>query len=236
MRPSGDTPLRLNKYLALCGLGSRRAVESLIRDGVVSVDGSVVTDLSRRISAGESVRVMGRPAVPPRKHVHIMFNKPAGYLCSRTDPHHRPVIYDLLPPEMLTLHYVGRLDYPSRGLLLLTTDGDMTHRLLHPSFEVPRTYRVWTQDTLQAKDLQALREGVEIAPGQLAIPTTLNPTGDHLEITLKEGKKREIRKMLEVLGHEVTDLQRIHFGGLHLGDLPEGKFRPLRAGELATLP
>jgi 23S rRNA pseudouridine2605 synthase len=228
-------PLRLNKYLALCGFGSRRSVEDLIRNGQVTVDGATVIDLSRRVGEADKVAVNGKPARPPREHTYVLFNKPPGYLCSRSDPFGRPTIYDLLPEKFRRLHYVGRLDNQSRGLLLLTTDGDWTQGLTHPSHEVPRTYRVKTETPMSKGDAEELREGVRIGPDETAKAVTVKPSKDGWEITLKEGKKREIRRMLEVLEHKVIDLQRIRFGGLDLGDLPEGEFRPLSPAEIARL-
>src|SRR5690606_22976103 len=140
-----------NRYLALCGFGSRRAVEELVRGGAVTVDGAPVSDLSAQIGEGQKVKVNGKPAVPPREHDYVMLNKPKGYLCSAGDPFDRPTIYRLLPPAYRKLHYVGRLDYNSRGLVLLTNEGGLTHSLLHPSREIPRTYKVWTRKPLAKK-------------------------------------------------------------------------------------
>lgn len=228
-------PLRLNRYLALCGFGSRRGVEDLIRNGEVTVNGETATDLGRRVGEGDKVAVNGKPARPPREHVYVALNKPAGYLCSRTDPFGRPTIYDLLPQDYLRLHYVGRLDYQSRGLILLTSDGDWTQGLTHPSHEVPRTYLVQTAAPLSPRDADELVEGVLIGPEETARAVSAQPAGEGWEITLQEGKKREIRRMLEVLDHKVIDLQRIRFGGLELGKLPEGEFRLLSRAEIARL-
>ncbi len=230
-----DNTMRINRYLALCGLGSRRAVEALIREGAVTVDGSVVTDLACRIEEGRRVMVHGRPANPPREHEYILFHKPAGYLCSATDPFGRPTIYDILPHEFRKLHYVGRLDFNSRGLIILTNDGSLTHELLHPSREVPRTYKVWTRKPLSPEEMEKLRAGTDIGSGEMAVPVSVKPMGDHCEIILREGKNREIRRMLEVVGHKVVDLQRIRFGGLSLGDVPEAGFRRLDETETARL-
>lgn len=227
--------MRINRYLALCGLGSRRAVEDLVRTGEVKVDGTVVTDLAHKVEAGQKVSVRGKPVRPPEGHVYGVLNKPPGYLCSATDPYGRPTIYDLLRSEHSRLHYVGRLDYRSRGLLILTTDGELTQRLLHPSHEVPRTYLVQTHTPFKESELRALREGVEIGDGVMAKAVSARKIGNGAEIVLKEGKNREIRRMLEVLGHKVIDLQRIRFGGLELGDLPEGDFRLLKPSEIARL-
>lgn len=228
-------PTRINRYLALCGFGSRRAVEDLVRNGEVTVDGKTVTDLSHKVEEGQKVAVRGKAAKPPKTHVYGVLNKPAGYLCSATDPYGRPTIYDLLRSEHTRLHYVGRLDYQSRGLLILTTDGELTQRLLHPSHGVPRTYLIKTHTPFKEAEMRTLRNGVEIGEGVVAKAVSARRVGDWAELVLKEGKNREIRRMLEVLGHKVLDLQRIRFGGLELGDLPEGEFRLLEAPEITRL-
>ncbi len=227
--------MRINRYLALCGFGSRRAVENLILAGVVTVDGETVRDLGRQVSEGAKVKVEGKPAKPPAEHEYVLLHKPAGYLCSATDPFGRPTIYDLLPEKFRKLHYVGRLDFNSRGLLILTNDGGLTHTLLHPSSAIHRTYKVWTRKPMTEKELLRLSKGVDIGEEELALPVSLKELDDHVEIVLREGKNREIRRMLEVLDHKVVDLQRIRFGGLGLGDLPEAEFRHLSAPEIARL-
>lgn len=227
--------MRINRYLALCGFGSRRAVEELIRGGAVTVGGETVFDLGRQIGEGESVAVLGKPALPPRKLAYVLLNKPKGYLCSARDPFDRPTIYRLLPPDFQSLHYVGRLDYNSRGLLLLTNDGAMTHSLLHPSREVPRAYRVRTRRRLAENDVEALLAGVDIGFDHPAAAVSVRQDDDHYEIVIREGKNREIRRMLEAVGCRVVDLQRIRFGALDLGDLPEGAWRRLTAPEIARL-
>lgn len=227
--------MRINRFLALCGFGSRRAVEALILEGAVNVNGKVVKDLHCRIETAMQVKVNGKWAKPPSQHEYILFHKPAGYLCSATDPFGRPTIFDLLPHEFRKLHYVGRLDFNSRGLIILTNDGALTHELLHPSREVPRTYKVWTRKPLELPDLEKLKSGIDIGEGEMAVPVAVKPVADHYEIILKEGKNREIRRMLEVVGHKVVDLQRIRFGGLSLGDVPEASFRQLEKNEIARL-
>lgn len=227
--------MRINRYLALCGFGSRRAVENLVRAGAVTVDGEMITDLAHQVEEGQTIAVGGKPARPPETHVYGVLNKPPGYLCSATDPFGRPTIYDLLREEHSRLHYVGRLDFSSRGLLILTTDGELTQKLLHPSHGVPRTYLIKTHTPFKEAELRALRNGVEIGDGVIAKAVSVRKAGDGAEMVLKEGKNREIRRMLEVVGHKVIDLQRIRFGGLELGDLPEGGFRLLEDAEIARL-
>lgn len=234
--------MRLNRYLALCGLGSRRAVEDFIRLGQVRVNGKEETDLARRIEPGDRVEVSGRLAEPPREKTVIAFNKPMNCICAKADPRGRPVVYDWLPPEFKTLHHVGRLDFGSRGLLLFTNDGELTHRLLHPSFEVLRIYHVLIDRALAETERRELEAGVEIEPGVMTgraearpLPGDFEPGSAGYEMRLREGKNREIRRMLEVFGRRVIDLQRIAYGGIRLGNLPEGRYRLLEARELEIL-
>lgn len=227
--------MRINRYLALCGFGSRRAVEDLIRGGAVEVAGEIVFDLARQIAEGEKVKVLGKSAVPPLNLEYVILNKPKGYLCSATDPYDRPTIYRLLPVAFKKLHYVGRLDYNSRGLILLTNDGGLTHSLIHPSRELPRTYKVWTRKRLAEKDAEALLDGVDIGGGETAAAASIRHVEDHFEVVLLEGKNREIRRMMEAVGYRVVDLQRIRFGALELGDLPEGGYRRLAGPEITRL-
>ncbi len=227
--------MRINRYLALCGFGSRRAVEDLIRGGAVSVAGEITYELGRQIAEGEKVTVLGKPARPPSEHEYVMLNKPKGYLCSASDPYDRPTIYRLLPVTCKKLHYVGRLDFNSRGLILLTNDGGLTHSLLHPSREVPRTYKVYTRKRLAEKDAKTLLHGVDIGFDEKARAVSIRHVEDHFEIVLQEGKNREIRRMMAAIGYRVVDLQRIRFGALELGDLPEGGHRRLAASEVARL-
>ncbi len=226
--------MRLNRYLALCGLGSRRAVESLITTDRVSINGTVA-GLATEVKDNDQVEVDGKRVQPEEKHEYLLFNKPAGYLCSRGDPHGRPTVYDLLPLEFRRLHYVGRLDKDSRGLLFFTSDGEWTALLTHPRHEVLRVYAVHTRYELSREDVRDLLDGVEVEPGTVFKCVAVEPDGDGYLLSLREGKKREIRRLLQALGHHVEDLQRIAFGGVHLGSLPEGKFRPVSAEEMKRL-
>ncbi len=230
--PSG---MRLNRFLAHSGLGSRRSVEALVAAGRVALNGEVVTDLGRRVAEGDKVTVDGVPAQPPTGHRYILLNKPAGYLCSKQDPWDRPLIYDLLPEEFGTLHYVGRLDFGSRGVLLLTDDGELTNRLLHPRYGREKYYRVKVDKGLLPDELEKLRKGVLIGPDEMARPSRVVSEGNQLEIWLREGKKREIRRMLEAVGRRVVDLQRIEFAGIRLQGLPEGRYRSLEESEVQQL-
>jgi 23S rRNA pseudouridine2605 synthase len=226
--------MRLNRYLALCGLGSRRAVEDLIRFGRVQINGSEA-GLATDVTDTDRVEVDGKSVRPEEKHSYLLFNKPAGYLCSRGDTHGRPTVYDLLPPELHRLHYVGRLDKDSRGLLFFTSDGELTASLTHPSHGVLRIYEVDTEYRLTQQDMELLLEGVEVEDGVTLKCASVRETPRGYQIGLREGKKREIRRLLYALNHRVVDLKRIEFGGVKLGDLPEGDFRELSPEELRRL-
>ncbi len=226
--------MRLNRYLALCGLGSRRAVETLITAERIQVNGTVAK-LATEVKDGDVVEFDGKRVQPEEKHEYLLFNKPAGYLCSRGDTHGRDTVYDLLPAEIHRLHYVGRLDKDSRGLLFFTSDGEWTALLTHPRHEVLRVYAVKTKKRFSREDVEDLLAGVEVEPGVVFKCVAVEPDGDRYLLSLREGKKREIRRLLSALHHYVLDLQRIAFGGIHLGNLPEGKFRPLSPEELKRL-
>ncbi len=226
--------MRLNRYLAWCGLGSRRAVEQLIRAGRVRVNGEDA-DLAQAVVDGDRVEVDEKPVYPPSEPVYGMLNKPVGVLCSRGDTHGRTTVYHLLPKDWRALHSVGRLDRDSRGLLLFTNDGALTQGLTHPRHGVLRTYAVRTAAPLSEDDQRRLRQGVEVEPGVIFQCATLRLGNEGFELGLREGKKREIRRLLASLGHRVVDLRRIAFGGVELGNLPEGASRLLSRDEVEIL-
>ncbi len=227
--------MRLNRYLAHSGFGSRRSVEVLVNAGRVALNGEIITDLGRRVVPGDKVTVDGRPAEPPGSHKYVLLNKPAGYLCSKQDPWGRPLIYELLPDDFASLHYVGRLDFGSRGVLLLTDEGELTNRLLHPRYGREKHYRVRIDKSLSPEELEKLSQGVLIGPDEMARPSRISAEGAQLDVWLREGKKREIRRMLEAMGRRVVDLQRIEFAGIRLQGLPEGRYRLLEESEIHQL-
>jgi 23S rRNA pseudouridine2605 synthase len=230
----GGTALRLAKYLAHAGVASRRASETLIAQGRVTVDGEVVTDPARDVT-DHAVTVDGREVRMREEHVVYAVNKPAGIVSTAKDTHGRPTVVDLVPSSR-RLYPVGRLDADTKGLILLTDDGDLAHRLTHPSFEVPRIYHARVKHLpVRAADLRRLREGVDLEDGRTA-PARVRPLGtDLLEITIREGRKRQVRRMLEAVGHPVSELRRVAFGPLWLGDLKEGSARRLKAAEVERL-
>lgn len=229
---------RLNKYLAHAGLGSRRHCEELILAGRVSVDGRTVRELATQVEPGQRVSVDGEP-VKEERHVYWLVNKPRGYLCTNHDPAHRPLAIDLIPHVSQRVYTVGRLDEDSEGLLLLTNDGELAHRLMHPRFGVEKTYLVQVAGTPTREELQQLLTGVWLSDGHVKARHVkrLKRQGDSawLRITLSEGKNREIRRMLARLKHKVMRLRRIAFGPIDIGALSAGKSRRLSLAEVEAL-
>lgn len=228
-----DDGVRLVAWLARAGVTSRRGAADLIRAGRVTVDGQVVTELHRRVGPGAVVAVDGRLVAPPAT-VWLAVHKPRGVLTARRDPAGRPTIYDLLPRRWRGLFHVGRLDRDSEGLLLLTNDGPLAYRLLHPRYGVTKTYRV--QVGRAPRDLpRRLQAGVLLDDGPARARAARWVGVDELELELTEGRKREIRRMLAAVGVPVRRLVRLRFGPIRLGSLPPGRWRRLRPAEVAAL-
>ena len=229
---------RLNKYLAHAGLGSRRHCDQLIRSGRVSIDGAQVTELGTKVGPEQKVAIDGEP-VKTEKHVYYLAYKPRGYLCTNHDPHGRPRAIDLVPHVSQRVYTVGRLDEDSEGLLLLTNDGDLANRLMHPKFGVEKTYLVQVAGHPSKEDLEQLLEGVYLSDGHVKARRVkrLKTQGEStwLRITLSEGKNREIRRMLAKLKHKVMRLKRMAIGPLEIGKLALGKSRPLTHQERSEL-
>jgi 23S rRNA pseudouridine2605 synthase len=214
-------------------VASRRKAEELIRSGRVSVNGRPV-ELGTRIHPGDAVRLDGRLLELGRTSVTFMLNKPAGILSSVTDDRGRKTVTDLLP-AVPGLHPVGRLDLNSEGLLLLTTDGDLTLRLTHPRYGKEKEYRVWCrQGTVGTRALQRLREGVLLEDGPARADSVRSEPGG-CSIVLSEGRKRQVRRMLAAVDYDVIRLQRTRLGSIRLGNLPEGQYRKLSDAELMAL-
>ena len=231
--------MRINKYLAECGLGSRRKVESLILDGLVSVNGKVITSLAFSVGDKDEVVYNGQKLTPNKEFSYIMLHKPKGYITSTSDDRGRKTVMDLLPPQFKNLKPVGRLDYDSEGLLILTDDGDLAFNLTHPSHEVGKTYVVKIEGKISEGELAVLRAGVVIE-GQRLNKCKVKKLEEKdritkLEITIFEGKNREIRKMLEAVGYKVIFLKRTHIGLLKLLGVDRGKYRLLSSEEIAYL-
>ncbi len=236
----GERATRLQKVLAEAGVASRRAAEGLIREGRVSVNGQVVTELGVKVDPErDEVAVDGRTLRRPTERVYVMLNKPAGVLSTARDPQGRPTVLHLVAGVGARLFPVGRLDADTEGLLLLTDDGELAHRLLHPRFHVPKTYLAEVRGSLPQAALARLATGVELEDGRTApAEVRLVRRGAErsvVELTLREGRKRQVKRMLAAVGHPVLTLRRVSFGPLTLGRLPVGSWRRLTRREVEAL-
>lgn len=230
--------MRINKYLAESGVASRRGADELIKNGVVKINGKVA-ELGDEVETDALVTVEGRPVSVVKTFDYYIMNKPKGYICSVKDDKGRKTVMDLLPPSKRRLFPVGRLDYDSEGLLILTNDGELTFRLTHPKNEVPKTYLVKTERQVTDGDLAKLRSGVYVDGVKTKkcnvklIETTKN--GSKLHITITEGRNRQVRKMFEAVGNNVDFLKRIKIGDLTVSGLNLGEVRPLTQAEIIYL-
>ncbi|MBV8529908.1 MAG: rRNA pseudouridine synthase [Candidatus Eremiobacteraeota bacterium] len=230
--------MRLNKYLAQSGVASRRHADELIAGGLVRIDGRVVTALGTPIEDGARVEVNGRIVKPPSEATYLLMHKPAGVVTTMRDPQRRRTVAGLLPkgPRVVP---VGRLDYGTTGVLLLTDDGELAHRLLHPRFGVDKTYRASIAGRLTREDVRRLCEGVALDGFRAAAARVrvVKMSRDRcvVDLTIHEGRNRQVRRMFEALGHRVLALARTRFGPLRLGGLAAGRFRPLTEKERAAL-
>jgi 23S rRNA pseudouridine2605 synthase len=228
--------MRLAKYLAHAGVASRRSAEALIAAGRVTVEREVITDPARDVQPDSRVELDGRPLGGPEPRVVLALNKPVGVLSTARDTHGRPTVIDLVPGDGLRLYPVGRLDADSSGLILLSNDGELAHRLTHPSFEVEKTYRArLAGGPLAEEALSALRNGVQLEDGVTAPARVRRVKGEEIELTIHEGRNRQVRRMCEAVGHRVLELQRTGFGPLRLGGLAPGAHRRLSAEEVRRL-
>jgi len=226
-------PMRLQAFLARAGVASRRKAEELILKGLVRVNGEVA-HLGQRVGTGDLVEVAGRRVELPQKRVVLALHKPRGYTTTRSDPHAEKTVYELLP-EIPGLHPVGRLDRESEGLLLFTNDGELLFRLTHPRYGVRKVYRVWTErGTLPQALCRRLVEGVALEDGP-ARALSCKPAQGGAILTLGEGRKREVRRMLQAVGYPVKRLLRLQVGPIRLGNLPPGKWRRLSPEEVQAL-
>lgn len=231
--------MRLQKYIARCGVASRRAAEMLIREGRVAVDGQVVTDMGHLVTGKEQISVDNKGIVPEENKVYLLLHKPEGYVCTVRDPQGRPTVLSLVSGLSERVYPVGRLDWDSSGLLLLTNDGDFAYRLTHPRHEISKCYLALVDGVPSGHELNALRRGVMIdgrptAPAKVWC-TPLNPEVSEMEIVIHEGRNRQVRRMCEAVGHPVRALKRIAVGNLVLGDLPEGVWRHMTEADLAQI-
>ena len=236
--------MRINRYLAECGLASRRKCEEFVTEGRVTVNGKVITDLSTQIEAGDVVTVGGKRVSPVSKHVYLMLNKPKGCVTTVSDDRGRKTVMDIVRADYpdTRLFPVGRLDYDTEGLLILTTDGDLCNRLTHPSSEIEKVYTAKTEGRVTEDDLAELRRGVVLGDGKktgkcraylLAYDSKTNIST--VEVAIKEGMNREVRRMFEAIGKNVVFLKRVAIGDLRLRGVDRGSYRKLTREEVEYL-
>jgi 23S rRNA pseudouridine2605 synthase len=234
------TEMRLHKYLAACGIGSRRTCENYITQRRVAIDGITVTELGTKIDPeNNTVTFDGKEVILPQECYWIMMNKPPKYICSVKDPQHRPSCLDLLPPNLGRIYPVGRLDFMSEGLLLITNDGELANKVAHPRYEIQKTYEVQTVETLTPEQMHQMEQGLDCKGEHLRVlAITQNKNRrNHPSylITLGEGRHRHIRRMLAALQIHIVTLKRIAIGPLHVGRLKQGEWRFLTPKELKAL-
>lgn len=232
--------IRLQAFLARAGVASRRKAEQMIAAGQVTVNGTTVTEMGLKVASGKDrVEVGGRVVQPETNAVYILFHKPAGTITSREDPQGRPTIFDLIEGIPEHLLYAGRLDYDTEGALLLTNDGPLIHALTHPSHKMPKIYQVKVQGLPSNHALDRLRTGVKLEDGPTA-PADVDvfriaETNSWLKITLREGRKNQIKRMLLAVGHRTLRIIRTHFAGVSLGNLEPGTWRHLKEWEMEKI-
>lgn len=230
--------VRLNKYIASSGICSRRKADELIENGLVMVNGKIVTELGFLVQEKDKVFVE-KKLIHPAKHEYYRFYKPAGYITTCDDEKGRKTIYDLLPDNFAGLKPVGRLDKDSTGLLILTNDGDLINALTHPSIKVPKVYMVRVDAAVKRSELEQMANGIEIEPKKIAYADIevleLNNKHTEMKITLYQGMNRQIRKMFEYFGYEVTVLKRVQHATLNLDGLKRGEFKPVKPAQIREL-
>lgn len=233
--------VRLQKYIAMCGAASRRAAEKLISDGKVRVNGKTIRELGTKVEIGaDNVDLNGEPLKVSGKMYYIMLNKPAGYVSSAKDQFDRPTVIDIIKEDLNARVFpVGRLDYETEGMLLLTNDGDFTYRVTHPKFHMEKTYIAVLKGGITIRALSALRRGVDIgsfvtSPAKVEI-LDAEAGKTMIEIVIHEGKNRQVRRMLEAVGCKLEYLQRTKIGRVELGNLPLGRWRYLTSHEINYL-
>ena len=226
--------MRLNRFLAAAGLGSRRGVEEIITSGQVRINGQVVTDLATQVSAEDFVKVGGR-RVQVEQPIHAVLYKPRGFVCTADDECDRRIIFDLLPKTWPRVFHVGRLDMDSEGLLLLTNDGDLGLHLTHPRYHVDKEYEVLLDRPFNDEHRAKLLTGFHIQGGRAKVESLAKLKPKLLKIVLRQGIKRQIRLMFYELGYEVERLCRIRIGTITLGDMEPGQWRHLAAKEVESL-
>jgi 23S rRNA pseudouridine2605 synthase len=227
--------MRLNRFLAASGFGSRRACEALIREGKISINGHFIRDLATVVKPGDDVRVAGKPPPQPAPPTYMLLHKPKGVVCTRSDERARTTIFDLVPRHFGRLFHVGRLDKDSEGLILLTNDGSLSHRLAHPGHEVDKEYELLLDRPFDARQIPKLLCGFVIEGGRARMERVQVVSPSTLNVVLRQGLKRQIRLMFLKLGYEVKRLIRTRIGDLKIVTLQPGQWRALGKREIALL-
>lgn len=227
---------RLQKYMAECGIASRRKCEEIILSGKVFINGKKADKLGIKVCDSDVVTVDDKIITPVKKHIYIALNKPTGFVTTVSDQFNRPTVIDLVSDEIETRVYpVGRLDYDTEGLLILTNDGDITYKLTHPKHTVYKKYIATLNNVPNPRDVEKLKKGVFI-DGRITQPAKLNWIKDNvIEISISEGRNRQVRKMFDAVGYEVLALKRINVGKISLGNIPLGRWRHLIPSEIKYL-
>ena len=232
--------MRINKYLASAGLGSRRKCEQYILDGKVSINGEVISNLASVVESGDKVCVEGKPVNMPQRFTYLMMHKPKGYLTTLSDDRNRKTVMELLPENLKMLKPVGRLDFNSEGLLLFTNDGDVAQSVMRPAKQVIKTYYVKVEGEVSAADIKEMEKGIETINGEKFLPCKIKlqeikDRKSRLEVQITEGKNREIRKIFDKFGYNVIFLKRVSIGTIKLGGLTRGTCRLLKPSEVEYL-
>jgi 23S rRNA pseudouridine2605 synthase len=226
--------VRLNRFLALAGISSRRGAEEYIRHGRVTVNGELKTELATLVTPADRVKVDGQ-IVRSQEFIYLLLNKPADFLTTRSDERSRKTIYDLLPGDLPSLAHVGRLDKESEGLLLLTNDGDLAFRITHPKFKLEKEYLVTLDREYQAEDTPKTKKGVYLSEGRARFETIVKVNPRQVRVVLTQGIKRQVRRVFASLGYRVKRLQRVRIGSLTDHGLPSGQARLLSKKEVDSL-
>ncbi len=231
--------MRLQKYIASCGIASRRAAEDLIAEGQIAVNGRIVREMGTRVGPGDVVSFCGKQIIPESRKRVVLYHKPLGEVTTASDPQGRPTVMDRFRGFPERLYPIGRLDLDSEGLLLLTNDGDLTERLSHPRYRVEKTYLVRLAGRVADEDLDLLRSGIllegrKTAPAKLVLQRREDAFTD-VSLVIREGRNRQIRRMAETIGHRVLRLTRTEYAGILLGELARGAWRDLTPEERAKL-
>jgi 23S rRNA pseudouridine2605 synthase len=247
MRPQRTSPnkilpqkQRINRILSLAGLASRRKADQMIKAGRIRLNGVLIKELGTRALWGiDSIELDGQEIPKPFERIYLMLNKPFGYICALSDPSQRPIVSDLLKDVRERVYPVGRLDFDTLGLLLLTNDGEWAHRLTHPRYHVPRTYKVTLEGKITDQTLNRLKKGIRLDDGPTGpckvTPIQRDEQKSIIRMTITMGRSRVIRRMLDAVGYKVIHLIRTGFGTLELGEMKIGDYRHLESHEIEAL-